>query len=492
MLGISQSIMASSGTFRTTTDGVRIRTEPSTEADVVALVHTGTNIEVLEHDPGGWSRVQVGNATGFVRSDFLRAHTGSGATASFQTTAGVNLRSSASTDANVITTLVEGTSVDVLEHDPAGWSRVRSGESTGFIRSDFLSRGGSGGGASAAAATPASAVGTLKTTGNVNLRDGASTTNGIISTLAASTSVEVLENRADGWTKVRHNGAEGFIRSDLLSESGAPAATTILKTTGTVNLRSGPSTSSSILKTFDANTDIEVLEVQSNGWSRVTHNGTAGFIRSDLLSASGASGAAIGTLKTVTGVNMRSGPSTAHNKIALLPVNTSVEVLENRADGWSRVRHNGTDGFIRSDFLGTGARVVELIDWATAKSIIPRNSTFRVTDVRTGISYNVRGWSFGNHMEVDPATQADTDLKRSTRNGVWAWAPRPVWLHVGDRTFAAAVNGMPHAGNITPGNGLSGHFCMHFRGSTSTGRTSANYIRNMQNAVTEAWEARPQ
>jgi len=279
-----------------------------------------------------------------------------------------------------------------------------------------------------------------------------------------------------------------------MSATGAPAAQpTSLLTTGTVNIRSGPSTNNSIVKTLNPNTSVEVIEAQSNGWSRVRQGTSNGFIRSDLLSATGASstGAAIGTLKTVTGVNMRAGPSTDTSRLSLLPVNTSVEVLENQSNGWSRVRHNGTVGFIRSDLLGTGARTVELIDWATAKSIIPRNTTLRVTDVRTGISYNIRGWAFGNHIDFDTATQEDTNLKRNSRGGTWSWAARPVWITVGDRTFAAAVNGMPHAGSVTAGNGLSGHFCMHFRGSTSTGSTSANYIRNMQNAVTEAWNARP-
>ena len=489
ILGMSQSVMASTGSFRVT-DSVRVRAEPSTEASVITVVHPGESVNVLEHDPAGWSKVQVGGSTGFIRSDFLRVPTGSNA-ATFSTTDGVNVRSSASTSSSVVTTIAAGTSVEVTEHDPSGWSRVRVNGSSGFIRSDFLTRGGSGGGSSAAPASEA-AVSTLKTNGTVNIRSGASTNTDIVKTLAGNTDVEILENQSNGWSRVRQGGSTGFIRSDLLSVSGASSsqAATTLKTTSTVNLRSGPSTNSSIVRTLTPSTSVEVLENQSNGWSRVRHNDASGFIRSDLLSVSGASsGAAIGTLKTVTGVNLRSGPSTNNSIIRLLPVNTDVEILENQSSGWSRVRHNGTEGFIRSDLLGNGARTIELIDWPTARSIIPRNTNLRVTDVRTGISYNVRGWAFGNHMDFDTASQSDTDAKRSSRGGVWAWAPRPVWITVGDRTFAAAVNGMPHAGSVTSGNGLSGHFCMHFRGSTSTGSTSASYIRNMQNAITEAYNA---
>jgi len=323
------------------------------------------------------------------------------------------------------------------------------------------------------------------------MRSGASTNDRIIRTLSRGTSVEIIENQSNGWSKVRHNGTDGFIRSDLLSESGAATTSTTLKTTGTVNLRSGPSTSNSIVRTLSSGTSVEVLEQQSNGWSRVTHNGTNGFIRSDLLSASGGGGGAGTNLRTMTGVNFRTGPSTGHSVIRLLAANTTVVVLENQSNGWSKVTHNGTEGFIKTEFLGAGVRPVEVIEWSEARRLMSRGRDYRVVDVRTGISYNVRPLSLGNHADVDTSSQADTDAKRRTRNGVWSWTPRPVWVTVGDRTFAAAINGMPHAGSSVSGNGLSGHFCMHFRGSTSHTSNSESLVRNMQNAITEAYDKRP-
>ena len=319
------------------------------------------------------------------------------------------------------------------------------------------------------------------------MRTGPSTDTGIIRTLAINTTVEVLENRTDGWSSVRHNGTDGFIRTDLISEAGAssPQPTTTLKTTGTVNLRSGPSTSNSIIVTLAANTSVEVTEKRADGWSSVSFNGRDGFIRSDLLTSSSGTGT---TLRTVTGVNFRTGPSTGHSVIRLLPVNTAVEVLENQTNGWSKVRHNGTEGFIRSDLLGTGTGSVELLDWSTAKNVVPTGVNLRVVDVRTGISFNIRGFSKSGHMDVEPPTRADTDAILRSRNGVWAWAPRPVWVTVGDRTFAAALNGMPHDVSNIRDNGIDGHFCLHFNNTVTNSKT---YQRDLNNAVTEAYNARP-
>jgi len=481
---------ASVGTFRTTGD-VNLRSEPSTDANVITVVYNSSSVEVLDHDPAGWSRVQVGGSTGFIRSDFLKFPINNFAT--FRTTDGVNLRSSASTTASVLTTVLTGTSVEVLEHNPAGWSRVRHDGSTGFIRSDFLTRGGNGSTAassSPAASTSASGgavIATLKTASAVNFRTGPSTDDGIIRLLDAGTSVEILENRADGWSRVRQGGNEGFIKSDLFQVSAT------LRTTSAVNFRTGPSTDFRIIRLLDPNTSVDVIEQQSNGWSNVRHNGDTGFIRSDFLSASGSSSSSsqtvIATLRTTTGVNFRTGPSKDHSRIELLAVNTAVDILENLSSGWSRVRHNGRTGYIASEFLGTGARTIELINWSTAKDIVPTGVDLRVVDVRTGISFRLRGFAKSGHMDVEPPTADDTNAILRSRNGVWAWAPRPVWVTVGERTFAASLNGMPHDVSTIRDNGMNGHLCLHFNNTVTNSKT---YQRDLNNAVQEAYNARPQ
>lgn len=49
------------------------------------------------------------------------------------------------------------------------------------------------------------------------------------------------------------------------------------------------------------------------------------------------------------GLNLRTGPSTDHNVIKVLPRGTMVEILEEGP--WSRVRENGTVGFVSSNYL---------------------------------------------------------------------------------------------------------------------------------------------
>ena len=333
---------------------------------------------------------------------------------------------------------------------------------------------------------------------DVNFRTGPSLDAGVIRALDSGTGVEVLEHDPAGWSKVRISGTVGYIRSDFLT---VPAGVG-LRTTDVVNFRTGPSLDASVITSLSVGTGVEVVEHDPSGWSKVKVSGTVGYVRSDFLAlpiqnaqqtvsvpAASVPAQTPATLKTTDGVNFRTGPSTDTGIIRTLSANTSVEVLERDPAGWTKVRIDGTVGYIRSDLLSVNGRNVELLDWSVVKNIMKTGATIPVYDVRTGITFNIRCFSKGVHADVEPITKADTDTVFQIRNGVWSWAARPVWVTIEGRVIAASINGMPHDVSTIADNGLNGHFCLHFLGST-TSSTSASYRADLQNAVMEAWNAR--
>ena len=331
----------------------------------------------------------------------------------------------------------------------------------------------------------------FRTTGNVNFRTEPSTDAKVIKTVDTGASLQIVEHDPAGWSKVKINETTGYIKSEFLTfPSGTPMT---LCTTGGVNLRSGPTTDDSIIKTLIQKTNVEVLEHDPAGWSSVRINGTTGFIRSDLLalpSCAVMSGASLSkaptTLRTVGGVNFRTEPSTSAQVISVLNTGTNVEVLEYNPNGWSKVSANGSTGFIKSDLLGEGVGSVELLDWPTAKDLVRNGVNMRIIDVRTGSSFTLRSFSKSGHADVEPISKADTDTISNTRNGTWSWAARPVWVTLGNRTVAAAMNGMPHAGSTISDNGMNGHLCLHFWGTVTNNKS---YEKDLNNAVMEAFNA---
>ena len=331
------------------------------------------------------------------------------------------------------------------------------------------------------------AAGVFYTNDDVNFRSGPSIDSSVISTLISGSKIEVLEH---GWSNVKYDGMEGFVRSDFLVIS-ANGNSGFYVTTDTVNFRTGSSLESAVISTLHLATAVEVI---SHGWSQVSVNGSTGYVRSDFISSSASSSssesqAADTTLKTNDGVNLRSGPSTEYSVLATLNANTNVRVLEHNPDGWSKVEHNGNTGYIRSDFLSVSGRSVELLEWSSVRNLIQYGTTIRVYDVGTGISFNIQCFSKGDHADVETLTKADSEAHLRTHGGVRTWNARPVWVTIADRTIAASLHGMPHDVSWVPDNDMDGHICLHFLGST-TSSTSASYKANLQNAVQEAWDAR--
>ena len=408
-----------------TTDDVNFRKSASLDGEIIKVLYTSTRVEVLEHDPAGWSKVSADGAMGYIRSDFLTVPKGTDSE-TFITTDGVNLRTGRSIDSSVITTIYPDVKVEVIEHSPAGWSKVKYDGNTGYIRSDFL-----------AIPLKAGSV-TYITTDVVNFRNGPSTGATVISTVKNGVKVEVIEHDPSGWSKVIVDDVTGYIRSDLLTR-----------------LSDSPQ--------------------QGTGSS----GGTAAPVAQTAATAP-----APKIFKTTDGVNFREGPSMDAGVIRTVVAGTSVEVHDYNADGWSRVKYDGALGYIKSEYLRSS---IEYLEWSAAKDVVKIGMVIPVIDVRTGVKYNIKCFSKSGHADVEPLTKADTEAMLATRNGVWSWAARPVWVTINGRTLAAALIGQPHDVSTISDNGMNGHICLHFAGTVTN---SKSYQADIRKAVEESWNAR--
>ncbi len=128
---------------------------------------------------------------------------------------------------------------------------------------------------------------------------------------------------------------------------------------------------------------------------------------------------------------------------------------------------------------GTG-RHPEMADWWTVvDAAFPRKSNAIVTDIATGITFQVHRYGGTNHADVEPVTAADTAKMKAAYGGQWSWSRRAVIVSINGRVFAGSMNGMPHGGQDIYNNNFDGQFCIHFLNS----RTHAT------NRVDEAHQA---
>ena len=96
---------------------------------------------------------------------------------------------------------------------------------------------------------------------------------------------------------------------------------------------------------------------------------------------------------------------------------------------------------------GTSSKKVELLDWwSGASKVFKIGMEAKVTDVKTGKTFNIVRTYGGNHADCEAKTAADTQKIKQIWGGSWSWTRRPVIVDVNGRRIAASIAAMPHAG----------------------------------------------
>ena len=139
--------------------------------------------------------------------------------------------------------------------------------------------------ASAFAAEDTMAVAVGATTGSsLRLRENASTSASIVTTLNKGVAVAILDDSVDGWYMISYNGSTGYVSADYMVVDKDNVFETYGRVSvDAVNVRSAASTDSEIVATVSSGTIVTVNGFE-NGWYDVTcQYGTEGYIRSDFL-----------------------------------------------------------------------------------------------------------------------------------------------------------------------------------------------------------------
>jgi len=145
---------------------------------------------------------------------------------------------------------------------------------------------------------------------------------------------------------------------------------------------------------------------------------------------------------------------------------------------------------------GTGKRVGIPINWYDIKPKFSAGKTIlTVEDFLTGATFRVQvSYCATVHADIETLTKQDSETIKNLWGG-FSWDRRPVLIHFNGEIYAASMNGLPHAGvdskpagttvsgrsagygtgynfDDIKGNGIDGHFCLHFLGSRTHGGNS--------------------
>jgi len=118
---------------------------------------------------------------------------------------------------------------------------------------------------------------------------------------------------------------------------------------GGLNLRETASLEARVLGQYGTGTWVEILE-EGDTWCKVQVAGKGGYMMKKFLNKGASAQTLYVRTNTGIGLNLRTGPSTAHGIITSFPINTPVTILQ-KGSGWHKVRVQGLEGYMSSKFL---------------------------------------------------------------------------------------------------------------------------------------------
>lgn len=214
--------------------------------------------------------------------------------------------------------------------------------------------------------------GTVINATTLNVRSGPSTNYSIIAKLSKGTKVQIITRNASGnWHYILlSNGTKGYVSGNYISVSSVstPAATAsptptsstslvgTVKVSTSLNMRSGPGTSYSVVGSLTNGTKVTILQTLS-GWYKIqTSAGKVGYVSSAYITigttvtTAPSNGSTTSTKTVNAAVNVRSGPSTSYAILGVLYKNAKVTVVGSSGN-WYRINYGGTTAYVYKTYL---------------------------------------------------------------------------------------------------------------------------------------------
>jgi mannosyl-glycoprotein endo-beta-N-acetylglucosaminidase len=190
-------------------------------------------------------------------------------------------------------------------------------------------------------------------TANANFRTGPGTSHSIISVIPTGATFTLNAQEQNNYYSVNYKGTNGWVYAPLIVPVGSTTPDPVIvgeaRASTAVNLRSGPSTSNSVLRVVSSGTWVQVSNTVQNGFRYVVHQGLAGWMADQYLVWSNDNGGE--TFTTTANLNLRAEPSTSARVLLVMPSGSTVKALSGTSPGWRQVSYNGTTGWASTNYL---------------------------------------------------------------------------------------------------------------------------------------------
>ena len=329
----------------------------------------------------------------------------------------------------------------------------------------------------------------------------------VVKTLESGTRVGLFCEEKNGWYRMIYGNYRGYMKAENLL---IPEVSTVFgNALGDVGLRGGPSYGSASIDIVEMGHGIRIVDMIGD-WYKVQTDpeggaGSEGYVNRKMIIQTDADDFEILINKGMVGKAVADIHEKLYERGFYGYINYYFDENDLDADGNTRevIKINSifdinTEHSIKCFQYKAGIKITGLADketldllysgedihsiaqdrginnsvrisrwWESVAYEFARGATATVYDTRARKTYKVQRYSGTNHADVETLTTADTAIFSECFGGKRTWDGRAIWMTTGGTTYAASINGYPHApsNSCISGNGMNGQVCMHFKDS---------------------------
>ncbi|MGC3992606.1 MAG: SH3 domain-containing protein [Propionicimonas sp.] len=290
LLAASPTSAATTTTTYTATTSVNVRTGASTSQTILFQLQKGQSVLAAGKVSGDWLPITYDNTTAYVWAEYLTADKTAaslvltGPAGRRTALANVNVRATASLDADITAILDEGTAITVTGYSSGAFAQVTVDGTTGWVHTQFLS--------TTTDTTPV-AVARYTTTTDLALRTTASVAATNQGTISSGSTVGGTGTHSGTYSQVVYDGKVGWVITGYLDAvSGTTAAyvlplrkATLYGAKASVPIRSAADATSTELGTITLGFAIRTTGTTDGIFTQVIWNGSTAWARTSKLTA---------------------------------------------------------------------------------------------------------------------------------------------------------------------------------------------------------------
>lgn len=165
---------------------------------------------------------------------------------------------------------------------------------------------------------PLTVLKTVRATDVVNIRSSDSEEADKLDKAQIGQEFTLLEEKGNGWSKIKYNDREAYIKSDYLEEAAQEAAQETADT--------------QVASSEGSDEDQEEEEAEASQEISTAENST-------------------GKVTVIESVKVRKSASTEAESLGTAYTGEELELLMKQADGWTRVKYKGQSAYVKSDYV---------------------------------------------------------------------------------------------------------------------------------------------